>query len=125
MSRLASWPERLAALCFGVAGIGHLSDVLREGWLPYTSAPLSINAFWTSLIVWDAVAALLLWFRPRLGLPFAVVVMVADVGVNGSLAVRTGLGGTLGVWTLLAQTAFLGFLVGLLAGHLSSSPRRR
>ena len=109
------WPARVAALCFAVAGLRHGLDVLRGGWLPYHFAPLPINAFWTSLVLWDAVAAALLWRWPRLGLPFGVGVMLVDVGVNGWLAGQQGIVGQLGVWTLVAQAAFLGLLVGLWA----------
>ncbi|WP_064014216.1 hypothetical protein [Deinococcus puniceus] len=81
------------------------------------------------MVLWDAVAAALLWRWPRLGLPFGVVVMLLDVGVNGWWADKAGIVGQLGVWTLVTQAAFLGVLVGLLSAahsapsHQQNSPR--
>jgi hypothetical protein len=108
-----------------VAGLRHAADVLHGGWLPYHFAPLPINVFWTSLVLWDALSAALLWRWPRLGLPFGVVVMLIDVGVNGWWAGKTGIVGQLGVWTLMAQAAFLGLLVGLLAAKVHASPHQQ
>ncbi|WP_345451507.1 hypothetical protein [Deinococcus aluminii] len=57
----------------------------------------------------------LLWRWPRLGLPFGFLLMLVDVGVKGMYAARTGLNSALAVWTLIAQTAFIGLLAGLFA----------
>lgn len=93
--------------------------------MPYDFAPPPINLFWTSLLLWDAVAAALLWRWPRLGLPFGVVVMLIDVGVNGWWAGSAGMVGQLGVWTLVAQAAFLGLLVGLLTAKVHATPHQQ
>jgi hypothetical protein len=70
------------ALCLaGACGI-HIRDLWQHGWLPYRFAPFALNVYWTSLTFFDALAAGLLFFRPRAGLTLALLIIVSDVAIN-------------------------------------------
>jgi hypothetical protein len=68
--------------CFLAACVLHVRDILRHGWLPYHSAPLALNCYWTALLILDFAAAVLLVIRPRRGLIMALVIMISDLAVN-------------------------------------------
>ncbi|MEO0499933.1 MAG: hypothetical protein AAF205_05155 [Pseudomonadota bacterium] len=95
---------------FAIGTAFHIVDVATHGWLPYRAAPPAINAFWTSLTLFDPLAILLLWWRPRYGLILAHVIMIADVLINAYASIA--------IWhiplvengALLAQFLFLVFL---------------
>jgi hypothetical protein len=99
--------------CFGIGAVSHAFDFLSRGWRPYSFGPPALEAFWTSLVVLDAlVIALLIANWRRCGLLLAAVVMVTDVSANAfaSFALRIpGFG-----LALILQTAFLGFVLGSL-----------
>jgi hypothetical protein len=122
--QIASGLRWFCVVCFGVASVRHATDLWHGGWLPYEYFPLWTNIFWTALTFLDPLAALLLWLRPRPGACLALLVMLADVGVNGFWVSQTAISGTLGVATLLAQTLYLGIVLGgfPLLWSLSSSP---
>ena len=109
---VASVLRWVCVLCFLGAACRHTSDIFFGGWLPYTWTALPINLFWTSLTVLDPLAALLLWCRPRLGAALALLLMFSDVGINTFVAVQMEHQTSLGVLTLIAQTLFLGLLIG-------------
>ncbi len=73
-------------LCFLGATYNHVSDILIFGFMPYArwhpGIPWLINLFWTSLVVIDPIAILLLLVNPRLGIRAFLVVIVVDVLVN-------------------------------------------
>lgn len=98
-------------LALGGATFNHVTDLMTGGWLPYTWAPLWANAFWTALSVLDPLAAALVLWRPRWGAWLTLGIMLLDVPVNLWLALqhRATLEGS---GALLAQTLFLGFVVG-------------
>ena len=68
--------------CLAVACAVHLLDLWRHGWLPYRFAPLPLNAYWTSLTLLDALAAVMLLCLPRAGLMLALLIIVSDVAIN-------------------------------------------
>jgi hypothetical protein len=72
----------LFSLCLLGACIGHLIQVWQGGWLPYRFAPLSLNAYWTALTIFDPLAAILLVCRPRAGLFLALLIITSDVALN-------------------------------------------
>lgn len=81
---------------FAIGAAFHAADFLRDGWWPYRFGPAPLNLFWNALLPLDLlVVALLLW-RPRIGLPFAALVIIADVAVNAY------------AWRWLAFDAFAG-----------------
>ena len=68
--------------CFLAACLLHVRDMWQHGWLPYHSAPLALNWYWTALLMLDLATAVLLLRRPRSGLIMALLVMSSDVVVN-------------------------------------------
>src|SRR5262245_16871521 len=84
LSQVSRWLRGVQAVCFVVAGLNHAQVMWQGGWLPHDWAPLPLNVFWTTLVVWDLLAAGLLLWRPRVGIALALVLMVVDVAVNSS-----------------------------------------
>jgi hypothetical protein len=70
------------SVCFLAACLLHVRDMWHHGWLPYHSAPLPLNCYWTALVILDLAAAVLLLTRPRSGLVMSLLVMSSDVAVN-------------------------------------------
>jgi len=105
LPRLARPVLILFAVCFfGACGV-HVFDLWRHGWLPYRFAPLALNAYWTALTFFDALAAMLLLWQPRIGLALALLIIISDVALN--LFARFNLGLHLRPLSLLLQTLFL------------------
>jgi hypothetical protein len=75
-------PGPVFASCFLIACVLHVRDMWLHGWLPYHSAPLPLNYFWTALVGLDLLAAFLLLTRPQIGLVISIVLMFTDVAVN-------------------------------------------
>lgn len=101
------------AACFLTACLLHMRDMWRHGWLPYHSAPLPINCYWTALVILDLITAVLLLFRPRVGLLMSLLIMTSDVAVN--LFARVDLHllrHARGVALLLLQFSFLALIAG-------------
>jgi hypothetical protein len=59
----------------------HARGILTNGFLA-TPVPVAIGLYWDTLTVLDPLTVLLLWGRPKLGLWFAVAIMVSDISVN-------------------------------------------
>jgi len=112
LSRAGRWLRGIQAVCFVVAGLGHALDMWQEGWLPYDWAPLPLNVFWATLVVWDPLAAGLLLWRPRAGVALALVIMVVDVAVNSSWKAARGPVDWYENVPLQLQTLFFGFVAG-------------
>ena len=70
------------AACFLLACHLHIHGLWQHGWLPYHTAPLPLNGFWTALVLLDLIAAILLLTKPRTGLILSFLIMSADVAVN-------------------------------------------
>lgn len=75
---------------FVVGTISHAIDISIGGWLPYDFRPLPFNIYWTSLVVLDPLAALLIWVRERWGVVLGVAIMASNVLVNGYTAFIAG-----------------------------------
>ena len=99
----------IAAFAIGTAT--HLNSIFHGWWLPHH--PL-LNTYWASLALLDPLVIVLLLRAPRLGLLFALAVMVTDVGVNSAAShLYLDAGGQYAVnYFVQLQTAFLGFLLG-------------
>ncbi|MGI9114390.1 MAG: hypothetical protein DLM52_08305 [Chthoniobacterales bacterium] len=108
--------------CFFAACLLHARDMWHHGWLPYHSAPLPLNCYWTALVILDFIAAVLLLTRPRAGLAMALLVMGSDVALNVfarfdlHLIQHAG-----GATLLLAQLLFFG-LMSAVALYFSGRP---
>jgi hypothetical protein len=72
---------------FAVATFCHVFDIVRGGWLPYTKYALGLNVFWTSLTFLDPLAIVLLWYRRRVGVGLALLIITVDVAVNLTVGV--------------------------------------
>ncbi len=67
---------------FLVGTASHALDIATFGWLPYDFMPLGFNVYWTSLVVLDPLAALLIWTKPGWALWLGCLIMASDVLVN-------------------------------------------
>jgi hypothetical protein len=68
------------SVCLAAACAVHLADLWQRGWLPYHFAALALNAYWTALTFFDALAAVLL--QPRTGLALALLIITSDITLN-------------------------------------------
>jgi len=94
---------------FLVGTTTHTMGLVAGGWLPYTYAPLWMNAYWTSLTLLDPVTAILLWTRPAYGVWLGIAVMVTDVAINSYGAYGRGYDF---FYALQLQSLFGGFVLG-------------
>lgn len=67
---------------FLVGTISHGLDILAGEFLGYSFAPMAFNLFWSSLIIIDPLVIVMLMIHLRLGVIFAVFVMILDIGIN-------------------------------------------
>ena len=67
---------------FVIGTITHTLDIATFGWLPYVFMPLGFNIYWTSLVFFDPLAAVLIWWRPAWALWLGSVIMASDVLIN-------------------------------------------
>ncbi len=113
------WPKLVVGIYIAsylVATYNHLIPALRHGLSAYSSAnadvPLWLNHYWTSLVVLDPLAILLLMLHVRVGLLAYLLVILSDVIINFSFCV-----GTYGAESLLNlfQLGQGGFLLFFLA----------
>jgi hypothetical protein len=113
--------------CFGIGVVSHAADFLLRGWRPYAFGPPALEAFWTSLVVLDAlVIALIIAGWRRCALLLAAVVMVTDVSANAFASFALRIPGF--DLALILQAAFLGFVLGSLPflwPNKLPSPQRR
>jgi len=75
---------------FLIGTITHSLDIFHGGWLPYDFRPLPFNIYWTSLVVLDPLAVLLVWMRERWGVILGVGIMASNVLINGYTAIIAG-----------------------------------
>lgn len=75
---------------FSVGTSTHLLDVINGGFLPYHSAPMWKNVYWTSLLFFDFLTIVLLLATVKYGLVLANIVMISDVLINTSLFTHIG-----------------------------------
>ncbi len=66
----------------GYGGAVHLVQLVTGGWPPYRWAPTWLAIYFTSLTVFDPLAASLLVGRRLIGLYLAVLVLVTDAIAN-------------------------------------------
>ena len=97
--------------CFAIGTVSHALDFLLLGLRPYSWGPPMLEAFWSSLVVLDPIAAgLLLFGQRRAGLALAAIIMVCDVAANSYAFFVLGIEGF--AVALPLQTAFFGFVLG-------------
>lgn len=86
----------------------HSLDLFHGGWLPYDFMPMGFNIYWTSLTLFDPLAALLIWVRERWGIVLGMAIMASNVTVNGYTAFIAG--NEAFYFSLALQTAFAAFV---------------
>ena len=109
--RALSRPLR-AVLLVWVAGflvgtVTHTIDLIAGGLEAYAGFHPGVRVFWASLTLLDPITALLLALRRRTGVALGVLVMVADVTVNWTVAAMVP---GLGIFGLINQSAFAVFV---------------
>ncbi|MDC4836581.1 hypothetical protein NQ855_17545 [Acinetobacter baumannii] len=98
------------ALCLIGAGFNHLQTVLMHGlFWDYNNAPLFTCIYWTSLTFIDPLAAILLFYRPRIGLILTFLIIFSDVIHNTWITLKVGR--DLLNYMYISQFLFLVFVV--------------
>ncbi|MFD6133786.1 hypothetical protein, partial [Isoptericola sp. NPDC060257] len=92
---------------FLVGTTTHVVDLVLGGADVYAGFPAGVRAFWVALTLVDPLVVALLLLRRRAGVVLGVVVMVADVAVNGTVLATTGEGLT----GLVPQSLFGAFVL--------------
>lgn len=72
----------IAAVLLFVGGGAHISDLILQGLSPYAWAPGWLNLYWTSLAIFDPLAAWLLIRGRRSGVSLACIVVATDIAAN-------------------------------------------
>lgn len=68
---------------FLVGTYSHVQSILLNGFFTLSkNAPLLFNIYWDSLALFDPLAALLIWIKPKVGICLAILIMVSDISVN-------------------------------------------
>src|ERR1700712_445220 len=99
----------------------HLQYGVLLGALEAQGFPFSTRVFWSLLTLFDPLAALLLFIRPRIGLVLASLIIVSDVAHNSWIAYRIGGAPDPKYW---AQVAFLVFLLATVGVAWRGAPVR-
>ncbi len=90
----------IAAILLFVGTSAHVADLFRHGLHPYDWAPRWLNLYWSSLALFDTLAAVLLIRGRRRGGDLACAIMATDLIANwyavhviqdGDLAAQPGL----------------------------------
>ncbi|MEU3568797.1 hypothetical protein AB0E96_10290 [Kitasatospora sp. NPDC036755] len=90
----------IAAVLLFVGASAHVTDLLSRGLYPYDWAPTWLNLYWSSLALFDTLAAVLLIWGKRRGSDLACTIMATDLAANwyavysiqhSSLALQPGL----------------------------------
>lgn len=111
------WPDCVMLIifivAFAVATYNHVNDIVKGGMFPYTKGetPNILNLYWTSLTLLDPLAIFVLVLNIRIGYIVALCIMLTNVPINLYASVNYGLLPFYENYMLLAQFAFLVFLL--------------
>ncbi|MFE7586974.1 hypothetical protein ACFU5Y_36055 [Streptomyces gardneri] len=72
----------IAAVLLLVGASAHVTDLLSQGLHPYDWAPDWLNLYWSSLALFDTLAALFLFRGKRRGVDLACAIMATDLAAN-------------------------------------------
>lgn len=113
--QLGSWIRIVYALCLAGATINHVRAALSQGLLP-EHLPWATALYWSSLTIFDPLAAILLFHRPRVGIALTVSIIVSNVAHNLWFIAAHPLRGSFvedvtSSAFMLSQVAFLLFVV--------------
>ncbi len=90
MSGVPIAAKAIWSIGFLIGTTTHALDIWHGGWLPYDFRPLPWNIYWTSLVFFDPLAALLIWVRERVAILLGCAIMASNVLVNGYTAFISG-----------------------------------
>ena len=89
MNRSSLVVRSIWAACLLVGAANHARTLLRHGlFWDYGGVGWASSAYWTSLTLLDAVAAALLFIRPRAGIIVTVLIIVTNVIHNLAVTAR-------------------------------------
>jgi hypothetical protein len=71
-----------SAVLLFVGAASHVTDLLRHGLRPYDWAPGWLNLYWSSLALFDTLAAVLLIRGERRGVDLACLIVATDLAAN-------------------------------------------
>jgi hypothetical protein len=80
------WVCGIAAILLAVGASAHVTDLFHHGLRPYAWAPGWLNLYWSSLALFDALAAVFLIKGKRRGADLACMIAVTDLAANGYAA---------------------------------------
>ncbi|MFF8837564.1 hypothetical protein [Streptomyces sp. NPDC015130] len=72
----------IAAVLLFVGASAHVSDLVSHGLHPYDWAPSWLNLYWSSLALFDVLAAAFLIMGKRRGIDLACTIMATDLAAN-------------------------------------------
>jgi hypothetical protein len=116
-------------LCLFGATAVHALTIIRHGlFWDYGGVVWPSAVYWTSLTLLDPLAALLLFFRPRLGVILTAAIIVTDVAHNLWFVLHKGEFGGRRLWLIanspfLAQVAFLIFVAATIRWSIPTRAR--
>ncbi|MEQ5839227.1 hypothetical protein N0A02_07215 [Paraburkholderia acidicola] len=112
MTRTSLVIRLVFAICLLAASVNHIVAVVQHGPLwDYgfgSRAPFASRIYWSALTLFDPLAIVLLFLRPRAGIVLTVLIIVSDVIHNTYYVAMADL------WTApfyLSQVAFLVFVL--------------
>jgi hypothetical protein len=80
-----SWGIRLVLIVYSVGFLigtfTHISHIIHHGILVHP-VPLAISIYWDALTLLDPLTAIVLWWKPQLGIKLALAIMVSDISLN-------------------------------------------
>ncbi|WP_223183927.1 MULTISPECIES: hypothetical protein [unclassified Streptomyces] len=103
----------IAAVLLLVGASAHLSDLLGHGLRPYDWAPGWLNLYWSSLALFDVLAAVFLIRGRRRGIDLACAIMATDLAANWYAAYGIQHSGLAAQPGLQRLTAFAALVLGM------------
>jgi hypothetical protein len=88
--------RRIWAACLLLAGANHARILVEHGlFWDYHGVGLPSAVYWSSLTILDPLVALLLFVRPKIGIPGTVLLIATNVAHNLAVTARSDPGGDL------------------------------
>ena len=116
MKRRSAIVRAVWAACLLVGGLNHARILLTHGlWWDYGGVSAASAVYWSSLTILDPLVAALLFLRPRIGIPAAILLIVTNVAHNLAITAHRAPDGEFLARAaaspfLLAQIAFMLFV---------------
>jgi len=75
-----------------IGRLAYTLHLVNVGWVVFDDAAVWMNIYWTALTALDPLAAMLLLYRPPVGLALGAVIILRDVRDQQLCAVRVWIG---------------------------------